>query len=107
MKTLIILILFVAILGIAYFTRPSERSFQTVLAQEVQEHSSTASASILPARTVEPDALMKEVVYKDRYLWTSIEKDGRTLYTGAFGHWFEHGKVLEAPAEKTTVKLPV
>ena len=107
MKTLIILMLLAVITGLAYFTRPSERSFQTILNQQVQERSATASAAILPNRAVEPDALLKDVVYKDRFLWVDVQKDGRTIYTGAFGHWFEHGQVLEAPAEKTTVKLPV
>lgn len=105
MKTATIIILLAIIVGLAYFTRPSERSFQAVVAQEVQNRAATASTT-LPG-PVDTESLMKEVVYKDRYLWVDVQKDGKTVYTGAFGHWFEWGKIVESPAEKATIKLPV
>lgn len=105
MKTTIIVLLLAVIAALAYFTRPSERSFQTILAEQLQERAATASTT-LPTPT-DPESLMKEITYKDRYLWVDVQKDGKTVYTGAFGHWFEWGKVVEAPAEKATVKMPV
>jgi hypothetical protein len=105
MKTVIILVLLAVIAGLAHFTRPSEQSFQGMLARELQDRGQTASTT-LPAPT-DIDSLMKDVTYKDRFLWADIQQNGKTVYTGAFGHWFEWGKITEAPAEKATIKVPV
>jgi hypothetical protein len=106
MKTAIIILLLGVILGLAYLTRPSQRSFETALNQQLQDRAATASATLLPG-PIDTESLLKDVVYKDRYLWVDVQKDGKTVYTGAFGHWFEWGKIVEAPAERTTIKLPV
>ena len=32
---------------------------------------------------------------KDHYLWVNVEKDGKTVFTGAFAHWFSHAAVKD------------
>lgn len=101
MKTLIILILFAALIAVAHFTRPSERSFQTAITQNLQDRAAAEGSH----KSIDTEAFLKDLTYKDRFLWVDVQRDGRTLYTGAFAHWFEHGQVLESPPEKTTLKL--
>lgn len=35
----------------------------------------------------------RDVEFKDYFLWTTVQKDGRTLYTGVFDHWIDNEKV--------------
>ncbi|HZZ41349.1 MAG TPA: hypothetical protein VFE58_00290 [Tepidisphaeraceae bacterium] len=97
MKSLIIVILLGLLVALAHYTRPSERSFQSALAEHLKDHPAAGDA----------DAVLKDLTYKDRFLWIDVKKEDHTLYTGVFGHWFEHGQVLEAAPEKADVKLHI
>jgi hypothetical protein len=92
MKTLLIVVLSFALLGSAFFTRPSEQSFKQVISTDA------------PTLAKSTDAASPSTTFHDRYLWTSIHKDSRTAYIGAFGHWFQVGTVIEAPAPAVDVK---
>lgn len=107
MKTSLIIILAVALLAVAYFTRPSQRSFDLMVRDQLTAEAASPAGAVI--KGAEATLATQDVVYKDRYLWVDVERDGKTIYTGAFGHWFQWGKVVEAPAEKTQVqvKLPV
>src|SRR4051794_32074441 len=92
MKTLAIVVLSLALLGVAFFTRPSEQSFKQVITAPP----ATDGASLV--KSADAQAYLSAATFKDRYLWTSVQKDSKTAYVGAFGHWFQIGAVAEAPA---------
>src|SRR4051812_649836 len=111
MKTLLIVLLSLSFLGVAFFSRPSEQSFKQIITAP------TTSESGALVKAGEGQAYLANATFRDRYLWTAIQKDSRTAYIGAFGHWFEIGAVAEAPAPPAVdvkkavdikkVKLPV
>jgi hypothetical protein len=37
---------------------------------------------------MEADAFAETCDFKDRLLWVDVQRDGKTIYTGAFAHWF-------------------
>ena len=87
-KSILIVLLSVALAAAAFLTRPNEASFRAA----VREHIKSQHPQNNPFQSFVVDfkveAYMSQVQYKDRYLFASIEKDGQTLYSGAFGHWF-------------------
>jgi hypothetical protein len=106
MKTFLILLLAGALAGAAIFTRPSEASFKDIVNEQVASQSGGIMGAIV--KGAEAKAYLSNAGFKDHYLWTSIDKDGKTQYVGAFGHWFELN-VTPVPPQKAniTVKLPV
>jgi hypothetical protein len=94
MKTLTIVVLSLALVGAAFFTRPSEQSFKQVI--------STDAPTLVKSNDA-PEVLAT-ATFRDRYLWTVIQKDSKTAYIGAFGHWFQLGAIAEAPAPAVDVK---
>lgn len=94
MKTLLIAILALALLAAAFMTRPGRRDFMLyVLDQRVPATGSWTAADIDAA-----DNIARKVVFKNRILWTTIEKDGKVVYTGVFSHFFPHGEGVEVRA---------
>jgi hypothetical protein len=91
MKTLIIFVLTIALIAAAFFTRPSQASFKQKVAADMTQGDSNALKSSWDQFQAEQFANGCE--YKDRFLWVDVKKDGKTLYTGAFAHWFNHGKI--------------
>jgi len=85
MKSLLILALALALAAAAFFTRPSQASFHDyILAQE----NATGNAFDKLAVAVDPNAYVNSYTYNDRFLWVTISKNGKPVYTGAFSHWF-------------------
>jgi hypothetical protein len=92
MKTFLIAILTLALLAAAFMTRPGRREFMLyLLDQHVSPAGSWTAADIDKA-----DNTAKGVTFRNRVLWTSVEKDGKAVCTGVFGHWFPHGDGVEA-----------
>jgi hypothetical protein len=90
-KTILIVLLSLALAAAAFLTRPSEASFRAAVRQHIQsQQADTGLPKFISDQLVEwkTDAYMSQVEYKDRYLFATIEKDGQSLYSGAFGHWF-------------------
>jgi hypothetical protein len=102
-KTLIIFILLALLVAVAYFTRPSEGSFRALVRDQAQAKSDTPLGGIL--RGVEADVFLSDTTFHDHYLWTSVDKAGKTIYLGAVAHWFDVGAVKEASPESATVKV--
>ncbi len=91
MKTLLIAILALALLAAAFMTRPGRREFMLyLLDQRVPPSGSWTSADLEAA-----DNVSRKLVIKNRILWTTIEKDGKAVYTGVFSHFFPHGEGVE------------
>src|SRR4051812_6358765 len=104
MKTFTILILVAALVGAACLSRPSQHSFEVMIQEQAKAEAGNSTVGSI-ANEIAAGQALKDVAYKNRFLWTDVQKDGKTVYTGAFGHWFQWGKVYEAPAvERTTIK---
>lgn len=94
MKTLLISLLALALVGAGAMTRPARRDFLLyLLDQRVARTASWTQADIDSA-----DKLAKSVTFRNRFLWTTVEKDGKVVYVGALSHWFAWGQGLEAPS---------
>ena len=90
MKTFVLLIFAVALAGAAIYTRPTRDDFKK---------SFVASATAGDANFIETafnkwhaGSYLGGCEFKDRILWVDVEKDGKTVFTGVFGHWFRHEK---------------
>lgn len=86
MKTLIILILLVVLAGGAFLSRPSEQSFRDYITAEMQQTSDGIVGDVLTR--ISADRYLDRATFHDRYLWTSIRRDDRVEYVGAFSRWF-------------------
>jgi hypothetical protein len=87
MKTFLILILSLIVLSAAFLTRPTEASFRIMAKTEM-----TRSAGGLLDKIVlddKIDGFLKECTFKDRVLWTEVERNGQRQYVGLFSHWVE------------------
>jgi len=41
------------------------------------------------------DVFLQSCTFHDRLLWSTVERDGKKIYTGAFGHWFANDLRIE------------
>lgn len=91
MKSLIIVLLFVALLAAAFFTRPSQEDFS----RYINEQKTAGQTGLLKAGLAqfEADQFVKGCTFNDRLLWVDVQRNGQTIYTGAFGHWFNRANV--------------
>lgn len=106
MKTFTILLLSAVLLAVGFFSRPSQHSFEVMIQAQAQKEAGDSTVGSI-ANEIAANQALKDVTYKNRFLWTDVQKDGKTLYTGAVGHWFQWGKIYEAPTTQTTTfKLP-
>ncbi len=85
-KTLIILILAVALTAGAFLSRPSPSDFKPFIKQKLEQQSGGFFEKTLA--DVRADSFVKSCTIKDRYLWVTVERDGKPIYTGAFSHWW-------------------
>jgi len=109
MKTALIVILASALAGVAFFTRPSKESFDSLVKSEAEARGGSFAGAMVNG--VKAEVFLNDIKYRDRYLWTTVaNKEDQTIYVGALGHWFERGKVLEVHPQKVEtvkIKLPV
>lgn len=96
MKTLLIVILSLALAAGAFLSRPSKANFNAFIQRQMKGKADNVLEKIVLDSRI--DAYLDQCTYKDRYLWADVEKDGRTIYTGAFSHWFAWNS---APAKST------
>lgn len=87
-KTGIILILLIALAAAAFMTRLGEADFHQYVRQQMTADAggNFISKLLLEARI---RGYIDDCEFHDNYLWTSVTRDGQTVYTGAFNHWFE------------------
>ena len=91
LKTLLIFVLCLTLAGAAVFTRPSEANFKDYLtgARPRTAPSVTPSTPFdRPMTDSEAEQFAAACTFNDRILWVDVSRDGQTLYTGAFAHWF-------------------
>ena len=94
MKTLLILVLVIALGAGAFMSKPTQADFQTFIRQQQGQTGGLSLKGIL--KDFEFDSYVKTLVFHDRVFWVTVEKDGQKLYVGAFTHWFKQS--APAPA---------
>ena len=94
-KTFLILLLSLALVAAAFFTRPSEKDFRELVIEHVGANSSASSIDHLFNRG-RAEAFLATCEFQDRYLWVEVRRDGQTEFTGAFAHWFNRAALAEA-----------
>ena len=98
-KSLIILVLLLALAVVSFMTRPSQADFQNHIRQTQGAGNQLSVKGIWSDYEVE--SYLKSVTFHDRLLWVTVEKDGQPQYTGAFNHWFKSSTAATpAPASK-------
>jgi hypothetical protein len=90
---LIILALAVVLAAGAFLSRPSEAAFKAFVQQKLQTTDAGLRDQVLD--TLKVESYLREVSYKDHYLWTTIERGGKPVYTGAFSRWWGEDPALK------------
>ena len=93
MKSAIIFILLIALVGAAALTKPGEDDFKRFVAAKATQ----ADSNIIKAGwdQYQADEFVKKCTFNNRILWMSVQQDGKTIYTGAFSHWFNRAEVAK------------
>lgn len=91
-KTLLIMILFCALVGAAALTRPSEADFREFRKQVEEKEDKSLIEHLFGSG-------QSEMVYSNKILWADVKKDGKIVYIGAFSHWFDRSEPLAKPVE--------
>ena len=91
MKSAIIFVLLIALVGAAALTKPGEEDFKRfIVAKSTQNDSNILKAGW---DQYQADEFVKKCTFNNRILWTSVQQDGKTIYTGVFSHWFNRAEV--------------
>jgi hypothetical protein len=100
MKSLLILILTVALAGGAWLSKPSEESFREMVRKNAiaGPKEDRTIIDVILKRKDKTQQFLADCKFKDHVLWVTVEKDGRSIYTGAFGNWFASDLKAEKPA---------
>ena len=93
MKTLIILLLLIALLGGAALSRPSQDDFKRFMTQQFTQSDKNPFSTAIDQ--VRADAFVNSCTVNNRILWSTVQRDGHTLYTGAFAHWFSRADISQ------------
>ena len=89
-KSLIILVLVIIVLGGLALSRPSEESFKAYYRQRVAKQDPGLLDKIFHESRV--NEYLGQTTYTNRILWADVEHQGKTVYTGAFSKWFPRGQ---------------
>ena len=104
MKSLLILVLVLALSAVLFITRPTRADFEKyvrdnteivagkptggpTIADTLRDKLRTFSAAQVNKSAA--DLYLEQCTYENRFLWTNVKKDGKLVYTGAVNHWFE------------------
>jgi hypothetical protein len=106
MKSLLIVLLALALAAALFLTRPTKADFEKyvrentnivdgkptggpTLADTVRDKLRTFTAEQVNKSAA--DLYLEQCTYENRVLWTNVKKDGKLVYTGAVTQWFERG----------------
>jgi hypothetical protein len=96
MKSIIILMLAAALAGGAWLSKPSEKDFKEMIRQKVaSQQKDDLFQLILHGGKGKADVFLQSCTFHDRLLWSTVDRDGKKIYTGAFGHWFASDLKIE------------
>ena len=112
-KSAIIFVLLILLVGGAFVSRPTKQSFETYVREQMKLNNSNLIARMLSDWQI--DGYLNSVEFKDRYLWVEVAQNGKTQFVGAFSKFFsmtsdkpqEAAKPASTEAKKTNdTKLP-
>ena len=86
MKTFIILVLLIALVGALTLTRPSRADFDLYVQSQMQSRQQTTLGQFMAG--LEAKQFLEACTYRSYLLWATVQKDGKTIYVGALSHWF-------------------
>ena len=95
MKSLLIIILALVLGGGSYLSKPSEQSFKDMVKKKMEGEKDDLVSYVAHFDKGKTDRFMEGVTFKDRIFWTSVQHDGKTIYTGAFNSWFSSDLKIE------------
>ena len=91
MKTAIIFLLLLALLGGAALSKPSEDDFKRfIVAKTAQKDENFLQAGIDQAKA---DLFVQNCTLTNRIFWVNVQQNGQTIYTGAFAHFFNRAQI--------------
>ena len=107
MKSLLILLLVLALSAALLITRPTKANFEeyiradgvkivegkvtggkTVRDTLAEKMKTFAGTSAGPTKST-ADLYLEQCTFENRVLWTNVRFNGKLAFTGAVGHWFE------------------
>ena len=100
-KSLIILALLLLLIAGAFLSRPSAESLRPYLQQKMSAPTGGSGVGGVVQgwrNDAQRDAYMKSLTFRNRLLWMDVQRDGQTVYTGAFAHWWQRGQANAAAA---------
>jgi hypothetical protein len=105
MKSLLILLLVVALAAALFLTRPTKADFEKYVRDDkvkIVDDKVTGGKTIADTigdkmRTFAADSVNKsaadiyleQCTFENRVFWTNVRRNGQVVYTGAVGQWFE------------------
>ncbi|MBV8781567.1 MAG: hypothetical protein JO353_09235 [Phycisphaerae bacterium] len=95
-KSLIILLLLIIVCGGAALSRPSQQSFIDFYTDRATSGGGGLTAA------VEKEAYARyaeSFTYSNNILWSTEEKNGKTVFLGVFSHWFTQDEANAKPGE--------
>ncbi|HSI34732.1 MAG: hypothetical protein ACAI43_08630 [Phycisphaerae bacterium] len=95
MKTLLILVLLLALGGGAYLSKPSEASFKEMIRKKMEGEKDDLVGYVMHFGKGKADRFLEGCTFKDRVLWLTVEHNGKKIYWGAFNSWFSSDLTIE------------
>src|SRR5262245_49104472 len=107
MKSLLILLLVVALAAALFLTRPTKAGFEEyiradgvkiiegkvtggkTIADTIGEKMKTFAGSSAGPTKSPADLYREQGTFENRFFWTNVRFNGKLAFTGAVGHWFE------------------
>lgn len=104
MKKLLILVLAFALAAALFLTRPTKADFENYVRNDVKVTDGKLTGGKTLAQTIgdkiktftpqqvqqsAAEFYLSQCTYENRFFWTNVKKDGKLVYRGAVGHWFE------------------
>jgi hypothetical protein len=96
MKNFLIIVLSLALAAAAFATRPSEPQFRAYLkggdpAGAAVAERGTPGQKIFKilGRLGGEEPQPRDYTFRDCYLWVDVQREGKTVYVGAFAHFFD------------------
>lgn len=94
MKTAVIFVLLLALIGAAFLTRPSEASFKQYIVDQKTSGDNDAIKRMIDEGRAQQ--FLAQCTFADRMLWVDVQQNGKTIYSGAFSHWFNRSEIARS-----------
>lgn len=106
MKSLLIVLLVLALAAALFLTRPTKADFEKYVRENTEIVNGKPTGGPTLADTIgdklrtfgaaqvnksAADFYLEQCTYENRFLWTNVKKNGKLVYTGAVTQWFERG----------------